>query len=336
MTTCQASYVFFYYNLLSARKQLISASIYFPVLKATVGQKKTTYQPPFTFLYWRLLLVRKWPYISLHKLSCTAVIDQKMATCQPQFSWTKDYCWSENDHISASIHFLVLKAIINQTPVTFLYWRILLVRKWPGISLHSLSCIGGYCWSENGQVSASIHFLVLEAIVGQKMARYQPPFTFTFLYWRLLLVRKWPAISLHSLSCIGGYCWSENGQVSASIHFPVLEAIVGQKMARYQPPFTFLYWRILLVRKWPGISLHSLSCIGGYCWSENGQVSASIHFLVLEAIVGQKMARYQPPFTFLYWRLLLVRKWPGISLHSLSCIGGYCWSENGQVSASIH
>ena len=288
----------------------------------------TTYQPPYSFIYWRLLLVRKWPPISLHIHSSTD-------SC----------CCTENDHLSTYIFILLLEAVVaqnmttNQPPYSFFYWKVLLVRKWPPISLHDLfiywkvllvrkrppislhihSSTDSCCCTENDHQSASIFILLLKAVVGQKMTTYQPPYS--FFYWRLLLHRKWPPFSLHIHSSTEGCCCTENDHLSASIFILLLEAVVGQKMTTIsasifihllkavvgqkmttcQPPYSFIYWRLLLVRKRPPVSLHIHSSTEGCCWSENDHLSASIFIPLLIAVVAQKMTTYQPPYSFLYW-----------------------------------
>ena len=172
----------------------------------------------------------------------------------------------------------------NQPPYSFFYWKLLLVRKWPPISLHINSTTEGCCWSEKDHLSASMFIYLLKAIVGQKKTTYQPPYS--FIYWRLLLVRKSPPISLHVHSSTGGCCWSENDHQSASIFIHLLKAVVGQKMTTNQPPYSFIYWRLLLVRKRPLISLHIHSSTEGCCWSENDHLSASIFIFLLEALVA--------------------------------------------------
>ena len=282
----------------------------------------TTNQPPYSFFYWMLLLVRKWPPISLHIHSST-----------------ESCCWSENDHQSASIFIHLLKAVVGQKmttyqpPYSFIYWKLLLHRKWPPISLHIHSSTDSCCWSENDHLSASIFIYLLKAVVGQKMTTYQPPYS--FIYWRLLLVRKRPPISLHIHSSTESCCWSKKDHLSASIFILRLKAVVGQKMTTYQPPYSFIFWRLLLVRKWPPISLHIHSSTESCCWSENDHLSASIFIHLLIAVVGQKMTTNQPPYSFFYWRLLLVRKWPPISLHIHSSTESCCCTEKDHLSASI-
>ena len=226
-----------------------------------------------------------------------------------------------------------------QPPYSFFYWRQLLLRKKPPISLHIHSSTEGCCCTENDHLSASIFIHLLEAVVAQKMTTYQPPYS--FIYWRQLLHRKKTPISLHIHSSTGGCCCIENDHLSASIFILLLEAVVAQKMTTYQPPYSFIYWRLLLHRKWPPISLHIHSSTGDWCCSENDHLSASIFihllktvvaqkmttdqppysFFYWKAVVAQKMTTYQPPYSFIYWRQLLLRKKTPISLHIHSSTG---------------
>ena len=302
----------------------------------------TTIQPPYSFIYWKVLLVRKWPPISLHIHSSTEGCcwsEKDHLSASIFIHLLKGCCCTENDHLSASIFIHLLIAVVAQKistyqpPYSFFYWRLLLQRKWPPISLHIHSSTGGCCWSENDHLSASIFIHLLETVVQQKMITNQPPYS--FFYWRLLFHRKWQPISLHIHSSTGDCCSTENDHHSASIFILLLEAVVGQKMTTNQPPYSFIYWRLLLVRKWPPISLHIHSSTGGCCCSENDHQSASIFILLLEAVVGQKMTTYQPPYSFIYWKVLLVRKWPPISLHIHSSTDSCCCTENDHQSASI-
>ena len=202
----------------------------------------------------------------------------------------------------------------NQPPHSFFFGKLLLVRKWPPISLHIHSSTKGRCWSEKDHISASIFIHLLKANVGQKKTIYQPQYS--FFYWRLLLVRKWPSIMRHIHSSTERCCWSENDHLSASIFIHLLKGVVGQKMTTYQPPYSFFYWRLLLLRKWPPISLHIHSSTKGGCCTKNDHLSASIYNHLLKAVVAQKMTTYQPPYSFFYWRI--------------------CSSENDHLSASIY